>query len=538
MSRDVAVAAGRGFLVILASKIYFILTSAVLGLGLPRLFGDPAAFGRYRTVNGFATLANMVLITAAIQTAARVVADPAAARGGLRAVTLLAGGLGVVWATAVSLWAEPLAGLLFADPSFAPWLRLAALIALGYSFYGVLVGRLNGARRFVEQAGLDIVFSTAKVALVLGAVALGYGVSGGLTGFLAATLLAIGVAAIFVSRGREAAPDEAARPRDTAPSVAGLFLPLLGTQLLLNLLLQLDGIAVKGLLTSPLEAMPAAARAELGAALGALEGEALAGAALADRLAGLYGAARNVGLLPYQATFALTLVVFPILSDPRLRAAGGDAATAIRGALRFTALAGGAFVATLSGAAPALTRALFGDAYAASSTALAVLVIGGALLSVFVLLTTILSATGNEGRGLLTMALSSATAAVALALALRSPEPQALVALGPEALLLRAALVTTGAAALGCVAAGFALSRAVPGCLPLANGLRLVVAAGAGAAAAVLVPAGTTGFGPLVIRAAVGGLAYGATLLVTRELGRDDLELLKRLLRRQRREST
>lgn len=520
MSRDVAVAAGRGFLVILASKLYFIVSSSFLSLGLPRLFDDPAAFGRFRTVSGFSTLANMVLISAAMQTTARLVADPERSPAAVRTAFWISALAGALWTGGVALFAEPLARVLFSDVTFAPWLRISALIALGYSIYGSLVGRLNGARRFVAQAGLDMVFSTAKVALVLGAVALGFGVGGAFWGFVLATGVAMAVS--LPLQGGEAA---GTGPRRVG-EVLRLFLPLLGTQLLINLLLQLDGMAVKGLLTAPLEALSPAGRAQLVGQLALAPDAPTDGAALADLLSGFYGAARNVGLLPYQATFALTLVVFPLLSDPRLRDDTEGAARALRGALRFTALVGGLFVATLSGAGAAVATTLFGAAYAPSGVATAILVVAGALLSVFVLLTTALSAIGRERVALGAMAASSALAAALLAAFLRGSLTD------PVETLVRAALATTLASLGGLALAAVALQRAVPRALPLLSAARIVGSAVVAVAAASAAPAAQLGPVAMIFRGVLGAAVYVLMLLIVHELGRDDLGLLRRLARR------
>ena len=42
--------AGRGFLFITAAKLYFLLTATFTTLAFPRLFGDPASYGRFRVV--------------------------------------------------------------------------------------------------------------------------------------------------------------------------------------------------------------------------------------------------------------------------------------------------------------------------------------------------------------------------------------------------------------------------------------------------------------------------------------------------------
>lgn len=318
----------RGITVITGAKLWFIVAGYALYFGLTRLLG-PEGFGLYAVVTSIVSVLNNVVIAATLQTVSRFTARDAERSG-----SVLRAGLAVQTAVGLGLFAllQVLAGAIAAflrDPRIEAPLRVAAAIVPAYALYAVLVGYLNGRRRFERQALLDITYSTLRLALTLGAVTLGLGVFGAVAGFAAAALAILLFAAWLVAR--EPRPQGAFSMREFL-RFGGWLVAL---TLLANLLLTADLWIVKRL-SDP---------------------------AVANARAGVYRAALTLSQLLYQMLIPIALVLFPTLATLAGSSEPGAARGVVRGALRYATLAvlpGAALIGVLGGDLLAL---LYGSAY-------------------------------------------------------------------------------------------------------------------------------------------------------------------------------
>lgn len=491
--------AGRGFLLITGAKIWFLLTATVTSLAFPRLFGDAAAFGRYRVVSGVLNVVTMVVVTATVQAVARLSAEAGADLRGVRrtALGMQAAVFGPVFLV-LFLGAGVIASDLLRDAALEAPLRVASIVVLCYAFYSVLVGLLNGTRRFGRQAGLDVTFSTLKTGLMVVAVVATGSATWAFGGF-AATAVAVLILAIPVSRVALAG----AGTGGAAPSARAFLrylLPLAAYALVLNLLLQADVVFLKG-------------------ALGRAAGEGAADAASA--VAGVYGAARNVSLLPYQAVISLTFVVFPLVSRAASsgdRAAAGAAAS---GALRLAAVLSWAAVAVLGAAPEGLLTLLFGRDYGAGGPVLVPLLAAGALMAGTYVGNAVLASAGRPAAplwaGLGSVAVLSGGLWAGLALA--GTDREAMVA---------AAWATLAAGAVGALINGLLVAATFDGAPWLWTTVFSALSAGAALLAAAVLPDGT----PALARAGVSVAVFLAALVATRAVGRDDGRMILRAFSR------
>jgi O-antigen/teichoic acid export membrane protein len=367
---------GRGFVYVTGAKLYFLVTATFTSLAFPRLFGDPVPFGRYRVVTGVLNVVTMVVITATIQATSRLAA---AAGSDLRAVrtaalAVQAAIFGTVFVAMFAL-ADVIAGGWLGDVELGTPLRVASLVVAAYAAYAVLVGLLNGRKRFGAQAGLDVTFSTLKTGLMIAAVVATASAAWAFGAFAFSAFAVLGVA-VVVARLPTGGARQARLP---VREYLRYLLPLAGYALVLNLLLQADVIALKAFATGP-------------------DVEGLATAAdRASALAGIYGAARNVALLPYQAVISLAFIVFPVVS--RSSSEGDERATAAAtgGAMRLAAVLCFAAVALLGAAPREVLALLYGGAYAEASPVLVMLLAGGALAALMYVGNAVLASSGHPG---------------------------------------------------------------------------------------------------------------------------------------------
>jgi O-antigen/teichoic acid export membrane protein len=362
-----------GVAVITGAKLWFVISGYAIYFGLTRLLG-PERFGLYAVVISIVSVLNNVLIAASLQTVARFVARDADRAGAVLAqamrVQLFVGG-GLFAGLVI---AAPWIGAWFHDPELVAPLRVAASIVLAYALYAVNVGFLNGRRRFPRQATLDATYSTLKLAFVVGAVALGFGVMGAAAGFALAAFSVLGLS--FIALAREEKPGGAFDPRELFRFGGWL----LGLTLLANLVLSADLWVIKR----------------------------LAPPATANETAGLYRAALTLSQLLYQMLIPLVLVVFPNLARLGDKADPTVARGILRGAMRYlavTLLPGAALLAVMG---PDLVAMLYGEAYRAGGAWLVWLGPAYAAWTVAYLLASALAGAGHPREGVLTLALAFA----------------------------------------------------------------------------------------------------------------------------------
>jgi stage V sporulation protein B len=496
--------AGRGLLSITGAKLYFIVGGYAMQIALPRLLGSPEDFGLYSSAMNVVSILNNVLIAATLQTVSKhVSADLEHADATLRQGLLLQLGVGAFFGGGLLLLAPWLAGSVLRDDLLTPLLRTASVVVLSYALYAALVGALNGRQRFVHQAGLDVSYTTLRAGLTLGAAGLGFGVAGAMTGFAAAAVAVLAIALFVVGVGKPG-------PRIPWGRWLAFMGPLWLYQLCLNLVLQVDLSVLKG-----------------GAAALAQDGgmTAVAAAEHASRLAGFYRAAQTFAFVPYQLILSVTFVVFPMVSHAV--SLGDEEATRryIRAAMRFSLMVLLAVAAPIAGASAGVMRVAYPGAYLAGADALAILAIGVVAFALFVIGSTILSGAGQPGLpavlGLITVGLVVGGDMLLLRMT------------GPGEAALRA--VATGTSlAMGAAMVGVAIALKVRfgAFLSLASGVRLLGSGAVGFLVARTVP--STGALLAVAALVAGGLAYVAALVVSRELGRADLEPVLAIVRRRR----
>lgn len=496
--------AGRGLLAIAGAKAWFIITSYAIQLSLPRLLDSAAEFGLYKATLSGVSLLNNVLIVATIQSVSKQVSEredatPALLRQALR-IQLVLGGL---LAGSLFLGAPALSRVLL-DDSLTPLLRVGCVVVFAYAIYGALVGALNGRHRFGKQATLDISFSTLRAAGIVGGAALGFGAFGALAGWSAAAVTVTLLALALTRRDLFGAGGEALPLRRWLRFMAPIWL----YQACLNGVLLLDVQVLKRTL------------AEL-----ALEGGATAEAAAetASRYVGYYGAAQTFAFVPYQLILALTFVVFPMISRATTEGDVEAAKKTIRQAMRFALLVLASIAAPIAGAADGVLRIAYPEEYLVGAPALAILVFGVVAFALFVICATALSSGGRPG-------LAALVAGVAVIAVVLSGRLWILASGGGVASLPATAAGTSlGMTVAFLLAAAVVYARFRALFAPLTV-LRALLAAAAAWSAARFIPHETR---LMALAALAGGFTtFLLALLVLREVSRDDVGALRRVLGR------
>lgn len=496
--------AGRGFVAIVGAKVWFIVTSYAIQLSLPRILDSAADFGLYKATLSGVSILNNVLIVATIQSVAKRVSEneeatPALLRQALRIQLVLGGAL------AVSLFVgAPALARFLLDDSLVPLLRVACAVVFVYALYGAMVGALNGRHLFVRQAKLDLSFSTLRAFGIIGGALLGFGAFGALAGWAAAAV-AIALMAFFVTRrdvfGKGGAPIELKR-------WIGFMAPIWIYQACLNGVLLLDLQVLKRTL------------AELALEAGQT---GLAAAETASTYVGYYGAAQTFAFVPYQLILALTFIIFPMIS----RATdSGDLDTAkktIQQALRLALLVLLSIAGPVAGSSDGVLRIAYPEEYLVGAEALSILVFGVVAFALFVICATVLSSSGRPSLAAIVAGAGAVVVVVAGRLLIVASG-------GGEASLSAVAWGTTIGMSVAFLLAATIVRYRFKTLFGPITALRALLATTVAWTVSHYVPHGSRVMA--LVALAAGFFSFLLTLVITRELRREDLGAIRSALSR------
>jgi len=513
--------AGRGVLYIAFAKFYFMFAGLLIQVRLPAILSR-ASFGSYSLVANIASLVNNVLVTGTIQSVSRFAAqEPGKARRVQDAGLRMHVRLGLVIAVGF-IAAAPLVAWLLHDMTKTAPLMLAGLIVGGYSFYAVFVGTANGLHQFHKQAGLDMTFATLRVVGLLGMAAAGFGVVGVIGGWVAAVGVILCAAIVWVGlpgHGGAIAPAERLPVRPLIQFFAGVALYLV----LFNALMFIDSILIKRLTTEYYAAHAGALDGALARALpwaAHATGYRVDPSVLADIQNGYYAAVQNLARLPYQAIIAATFVVFPLVSRSTFTEDRETTRRYVEVTTRYSLIFAMAIAVVMAANPSDILGLVYAPDYAQlGGPALGALALGNVAFSIFAIAGTILNGAGKTAPAIVTAAVTLGLAAVGNAIAIP-------LAAEHGDVLHVAALVTSAAMTLGAIASGWVLHRRFGAFLPIASIVRIAIATGGALAVGRFVHLGSSKLMTLVEAVAVGA-TFVVVLVVTRELGRRDLDAIR-----------
>lgn len=499
---DVAREAGRGGLAVAFAKVYFIVQGLVQQIALPRVL-DIGGYGAWSTVNSIAGVAYNPVIAMSIQGVSRAVASAdageqaATLRMVLRVhalIALLLGGGFLLLGPAICEAAGA--------PHVAGPARLMSAAMLLYGLYAPLIGALNGRRRFLAQAGFDILAATLRTTgLVAGAWLLARqdrGVEGAAGGFVVALSVLLILAVSVVGLGKR------------GPSTlrlwdhVGFLIPVLVGQLLLNLLLQADLTLLRRFAAD-------AALAE------GLEYTA------ADPLVGAYRATQLFSFLPYQLLISVNFILFPMLASAVRDGDGEAIARYVATGVRIALLIAGLMVSVTAGLSSKLLRLVFGKQVAdLGGHSLELLALGFGAFALFGVLTTVLNSLRHERASAIITGVAVTAVASLCFLRVRGSE-------FGEVLLFRTATATSVGLFLATLSAGVLVYRVAGAVVAPLSVVRVLIAVGIAVSVGQMLPDG----GALLTIASAAALALGyvVILIASREIGRRDLALVLRVLK-------
>lgn len=504
---DTARAAGRGGIAVLFAKVFFIISGLIQQTLLPRIIGVDG-YGALARVFAITSIANNVVVSSSIQGVSRSVAQtpdaemPHTIRRTLKTHVFIAIPIALAF-----LFFAPVYARFQGAPHIVRPLQIVSIVVLFYGLYAPVVGALNGQRRFTAQAGLDITYAVLRTVGMLGLGWLfargGGGVLGACVGFAAAAVLIFPVALRANGIGK---------PGQGGPSVRDhlMFIaPVALGQIFLQLLMQSD-ISLLGHFASKLVLVEG------------LVGEAAAAAA--DKTVGVYRGCQLFAFLPFQLLITLTFIMFPMLAKAKADKDREAVAAYVRGGMRLAYVFACIMTATVSALGPHLLYFLFpAEIGQRGGDALRVLALGQGAFAIFYIETTVLTSLGRERlSAILTGCAAGLIAVLCVAAGVSAPDS--------AALLLRTSMATSVALGVAAMAGAVAVYRTAGAYLAPATAIRVVGTLACVSALGYYIP--YVGKMWVIPQAVAVVLVTVVLLVVTREVGKKDLTMVKNVVRR------
>jgi len=505
-SADVTRAAGRGGLAVAFAKVYFIVVGLVQQIALPRLLGLDG-YGALASVLSIAGITYNPVTTTSIQSVSRAVAQatPETEPGTIRRVFLIHAVFALLLATGFFLLAPFIAHSVGASHVVTP-LRILSAVMLLYGLYTPLIGVLNGRRKFVSQASLDIIAATLRTTGLIGGAFLfsrsrNLGVEGATAGFASTAVLILAVAIVLVGFGKRG------KSAITVREHVLYALPVLFGQVLFNLLLQADLTLLRRFASEAAiaQGLPATA---------------------ADPLVGAYRATQLFSFLPYQLLIAVTFILFPMLASA---AHDGDRAAVARyvgTGVRLALVLAGIMVSVTAGLSDRLLYLVFGpEAAKLGGQSLELLALGFGGFAIFGVLTTVLNSLKHERE-------SAIVTGVAVTLVVALCYLRVRGAAFGEDLLIFTAEATAAGLFVATLSAAFFVYRAAGAVAPPLAIVRVLIAVAVATAVGRFLPQAGKILTP--VYAVLVACVYVCILLVTRELGVNDLNTVREVVSKRR----
>jgi stage V sporulation protein B len=343
----------KNTLLMSSSSFIFVITAYLTNIWLGRHLG-PESYGVYGVIINLMTAINLTQNSGLPQSVAKYIAEDDSNES-----TILKSGLilqlvsTVVSTVGLFLLAAPIASIL-KDSNLVPYIQLSALILPFYGIYALYLNYYNGLHNFKKQTILGIIYAVSKMILIITAVYI-FDVYGAILGFIFAPIIALLYGFKWPNRNVK---------YFSFKKLIIFSLPLIGLAIFTNLMQSIDLIFVKGLLHS-------------------------------DLFTGYYNASQNISKIPFYCIIALASVIYPSISKSISQKLERETKHLITNSIRISILILLPLVLIISATSNQLVILLYSSVYEPASLSLSILVIGIGFITLFTILSTIISSSGN-----------------------------------------------------------------------------------------------------------------------------------------------
>jgi O-antigen/teichoic acid export membrane protein len=367
----------------------------------------------------------------------------------------------------------PMFAAAFRDPKLTPYFRLAFLNIPFYGFFHLLVSFQNGLRRFGKQAVCYAFYGSVRVGCSLALCYSHRSLEFALIGNALGSAASVGLAYILLE-------DKKIRPSVHTMELARYAAPALAYSLMAQMLMSIDFWSVKYF--------------------------------LGEKACGYYNTANILSRIPYYLLAGLSAAMLPTISSEIAEGALVRVRNTIRNAMRYSLMLLIPVSVCLTSYSREIAALLFKSKFAPSGAAMEFLVWAFSSMALMTLFLTVINADGRPRKSFL---ISGTAVAIDFVLNLL---------LVPRMGIRGAALASLISITLGTAAGMTDVFIRFRTAFPVASIARIGLATAGLLAAVLCIRTGGSGFIAIGI---LGTLVYGGLLLLSGEINRDDLILLR-----------
>lgn len=483
----------QGTIYITIAKLYFIASSYIIYFALPRLI-SAELFGVYGFVISIVSIINVVIVTGTQQTVSKFVSQDYRQADAIKKQVLKLQIFLVGIVTILYIFSIPLIAKSFNDNSLIRPLQISVLIPIFYSFYAVYVGYLNGQRKFLRQSILDIAYSTLKAVGIVTLALISKSVNGALLGFALATTLVFLISPIVAGK----AVNQEINVKPSIKDFLRFQSELLGAILISNLLQRTDLILIKKYISE--------------------------NSVIASQMAGYYTALTTIAGVIYQTIVSVAFVIFPIISKATFEQKKEEVKGYICQTTKYTLMLMALCATIFSSNSKTLLEVLYRTEYTIGALALSVVAYGTLFFGMIYILTTIISSSGKPRVSFLIFILTLLSSIILN------------IILIPKYQLVGAAVATTISMFIGIILATIYVHKTFKASFYLKSVVSICLAIVITYLLNFLLPTNifhlTNKLGTLVnlaIHVGIQTITYLLILVITKELGNQELGLLRKV---------
>lgn len=468
----------RGTVWLMFAHFMLLVSGYAVHFGLGRLF-DPPTYGRFGVAISLMSLIEILVATGVPQAVNKFLSESRRDAGRLMYSSFKVQGILAVSLFIAYFYFAGFSKDVFGEEGFTTPLRITAFDIPFYALFTLYVyGFFGGFRRFKNQAGLFATYATFKVVFILGLVKLGYGLEGALIGYvLTSVCTAALAAALWDTKAEKGAKDK---------KIIGFSMPLIVFSLTFTALMSLDILFLQGMLKD-------------------------------KALTGFYTSASVISKLPYYGFLALSATLLPSVSKAYAQGDMQQTRSYIKNSLRYIYILSLPLALLLSGFSKQILELIYSRQYAVAAHALSILAFGLTFLSFFYMLSTIVTASGKP------------YTSMGYAISLLPVNVILNIILIPRYGLKGAAVATTMTGLLGVTALGAYVYLRFKTLIGWKTFFRT---SAIGAATVYLAQSFDMGGLPLIPYLAICYISYLVLLWLVKELGEEDVKVVKEVLNR------
>jgi len=467
---------------LMVAQLIFLISGYTIHFGLGRYLG-PQLYGTFGVILSILTICRVFMEAGTVRAVSKYTAER---RESAIRIKNQAMKMQMILALIIFLFLfflAPLIANLLKDSTLTPYIRFTAFFIPISSLYAVYFGLLNGIRAFGKQAAISIIYEITKLLMVFVLVFLGFKIYGAVGGYLVAAIVSLVIAYYYWTSRSE--KDTEVTDNSEIGKLIKFAAPVILFSLAFNLVISLDLFFVKAILKEKAQA-------------------------------GFYTSAMALSKVPYFIFLALSDTLFPSIAKSTSNK-GNEGLTRryINQSLRYTLifLIPCAFI--ISASSEDLISLVYTARYLAASTPLSILIFGLTFLSLFIILTTVITASGKPKISLLI---------VLTLLVVNIVLNRALVSFYG---LTGAALATTVTGFLGVIISGIYVYKHFHSLTSLLSLLRIILAS----LIIYIIARSFSTSGIFLIGFYLGILAiYFALLFIFREIKEEDIQVAKDIL--------